>query len=151
MILIDLNVLLDVLQKREPHYRASAAVLEKVIRQDEKGFLAAHALTTAHYLVSRFQNRKKADQVIEWLLKYFDIAAVGRDELIRARQLGWSDLEDAVVACAAKSANCQALVARNVKDFRNSPVAALTPGEYLLQSESNFDKIQEKQVPGYGP
>lgn len=150
MILIDLNVLLDVLQKREPHYRASAAALEKVIRQEERGLLAAHAITTAHYLVSRYQNRKKADQVIEWLLKYFEIAAVGREELVNAQRLGWGDFEDAVVASAAKSAGCQAVVTRNVKDFRNSPVAALMPSEYLLQSEANPNQIQDSHAPDYG-
>lgn len=45
MILVDLNVLLDVIQQREPHYRASAAVLEEVVRRREEGGLATEAET----------------------------------------------------------------------------------------------------------
>lgn len=147
MILVDLNVLLDVFQKREPHYRASAAVLEKVIRKEQKALIAAHAVTTAHYLVSRYQNANRADQALGWLLRYFDIAPIGRAELARARQLGWRDFEDAVVASAAESAACQALITRNVKDFRDSPVAAMTPDEYLLQVDVN--RIQESAARNY--
>ena len=32
MIMLDLNVILDVVQRREPHYAASAAVLSRVVR-----------------------------------------------------------------------------------------------------------------------
>lgn len=135
MILIDLNVLLDVLQRREPHYRSSAAVLEKVLRHEEQGLLAAHAVTTTHYLVSRYQNREKADMTTRWLLEHFDIATVGRAEISRANRLSWKDFEDAVVAAAAESAGCRIIVTRNVKDFRESPVLALTPDEYLLHDE----------------
>lgn len=132
MILIDLNVLLDVLQKREPHYRASAAVLENVIHGRIKAFLAAHAMTTVHYLVSRYQTTTTANQTVDWLLGYFAIAPVDRAELLRARALDWTDFEDAVIAAAAESCGCHTIVTRNVKDFPNSPVAVCTPDEFLL-------------------
>lgn len=43
MILVDLNVLLDVIQKREPHYPASAAVLDKIVRRQVDAVVPAHA------------------------------------------------------------------------------------------------------------
>lgn len=132
MILIDLNVILDVIQKREPHYRSSAAVIERVIRKEDIAALPAHTFTTAHYLISRFQKRTVADQVIGWLLDHFAVAPVDHSTLTKAKTLNWTDFEDAVVAAAAQTTNCTTIVTRNVKDFRQSPVAALTPDEYLL-------------------
>lgn len=132
MILIDLNVVLDVIQKREPHYRSSAAVLERVIRKEESAALPAHTFTTAHYLISRFQKRDTADQVIGWLLDHFMVAPVNHSTLTKAKSLNWQDFEDAVVAAAAHATDCTAIITRNVKDFRQSPVTALTPDEYLL-------------------
>ncbi len=132
MILIDLNVLLDVLQKREPHYRSSAAILETVIRGEVRGFVAGHAVTTAHYIVGKYQSRDTADRVVEWLLRHFGVAAVGHTELQRARAFAWPDFEDAVVAAAAEACACTAVVTRNVKDFRHSPIPAMTPDEYLV-------------------
>ncbi|MGQ9425229.1 type II toxin-antitoxin system VapC family toxin [Gilvimarinus sp. F26214L] len=149
MILVNLNVLLDVFQKREPHYRASAAVLERVVRREEGGALAAHAVTTAHYLISRCHSGKRAGEAVDWLLKYFEVAPVGRGELVRAFQLGWADFEDAVVAAAAASAACEAIITRNVKDFRDSPVAALTPEEHLLHSDSHQPNQIQSPVADY--
>ncbi|SEL05361.1 PIN domain-containing protein [Ectothiorhodospira marina] len=75
MIMLDLNVLLDVLQKREPHYRVSAAVLEKLLRGDEVGALSAHAATTVYYLVARYADRAAADRAMSWLLKHLHVCA----------------------------------------------------------------------------
>ena len=41
------------------------------------------------------------------------------------------DYEDAVAAAAAKKAKCDYIITRNKRDFTNSPVPALTPGEVL--------------------
>ncbi len=132
MILIDTNVILDVIQQREPHYRASAAVIDRVVRKRARAALPAHAITTIHFLVQRYQNQTTASQVVDWILARFDVAAVGRTELIRARSLAWEDFEDAVVASAAETVQCEVIVTRNVRDFSGSPVPAFTPEEYLL-------------------
>lgn len=136
MILLDINVMLDVVQKREPHYHASAAVLDRVVRKKIAGALPAHAVTTIHFIVCRYQSRDTASRVVDWLLGRFAIAAVGKAELIRAQALGWEDFEDGVVAAAAESSGCRAIVTRNVRDFRASPVTAVTPEEYLLDLEN---------------
>ena len=136
MNLIDLNVLLDVLQKREPHYRASAAVLELIVEGRVAGALPVHAVTTVHYIVRKYQEAGKADEAVDWLLRHFHILAAGHTELLRARVLGWRDFEDAVVAAVAASNGCEAIVTRNVKDFATSPVPALTPDEYLASLEN---------------
>ena len=132
MIMLDLNVLLDVLQKREPHYRASAAVLDQLIHGQEQGAISSHAVTTIHYLVNRHAGPKAAAQALNWLFKHLEICPVGRRELERAHALGWADFEDAVVAAVAEQAACTAIITRNIKDFKNSPVPALTPEERLL-------------------
>lgn len=132
MILVDLNVILDVVQKREPHYAASAAVLERVVHRQIEGAISAHAVTTIHYIVGRYRDAAAADQAVDWLLRYFDVAAVGRPQLLRARALAWKDFEDAVVATAAEAAGCEAIVTRNVKDFGNISVHVITPEEFLF-------------------
>ena len=133
MILVDLNVILDVVQRREPHYGASASVLDRVVRKKVEAALPAQVVTTVHFIVSRHQSAGVASQVVEWLLSRFTIAAVGKPELIRAQALGWKGFEDGVVAAAAESSRCRTIVTRNIRDFRTSPVPALTPEEYLEQ------------------
>jgi len=83
------------------------------------------------FIVNRYQDQATASKVIGWLLDWFHVAAIGKTELMRAHTLGWPDFEDAVVAAAAESSGCEVVVTRNVRDFRDSPVPAVTPEEYL--------------------
>ncbi|MGC9457407.1 MAG: type II toxin-antitoxin system VapC family toxin [Halothiobacillaceae bacterium] len=131
MILVDLNVILDVLQARQPHYAASAEVLDRVLDGPVKGVVSAHAVTTIHYLVKRYRDASVAHEAVEWLMRHFEIAPIGRAQLLRAKSLRLTDFEDAVVAAAAESSGCEFIVTRNIKDFAGSPVHALTPDEYL--------------------
>jgi predicted nucleic acid-binding protein len=134
VIFLDLNVLLDVLQRREPHVRASAAVVERVVKERDVGVVSAHVVTTLHSLVARYANVSLAETTVDWLLAHFVVASIGREELIRARGLPMRDFEDAVVSAAAEAAGCHSVVSRNVRDFRGSPVPAVTPNEYLAAS-----------------
>lgn len=134
MILIDGNAVLDVIQQREPHYRASAALIDRVIRNRITAALLAHVITTIHFLVQRHQNQATASEVVAWLLARFEVAAIGHSELIRAQSFGWGDFEDAVVAAAAEAAACEAIITRNIRDFAGSPLPAFTPEEYLLEN-----------------
>jgi hypothetical protein len=47
--MVDLNVLLDVVQRREPFYAASAAALSKLLTPESTGCIPGHALTTLDY------------------------------------------------------------------------------------------------------
>ncbi len=52
-VLFDVNVVLDVLLDRKPHADASAAAWAAVETGTAEGFLAAHAVTTIHYLIRK--------------------------------------------------------------------------------------------------
>jgi predicted nucleic acid-binding protein len=60
-VLVDANVTLDVLAKREPHYATSAAVWALVEQGQLEGLLAAHTVTTLHYLVTKHLSRQQAN------------------------------------------------------------------------------------------
>ncbi len=134
-IMIDLNVVLDVVQKRVPHYYASAAVLSKVLNKEAVGFLPGHALTTISYLVNKYANQQQANEVVDWLLNHFEIRSANKSHFIRAQSLAMDDFEDAVVASLAEAAECDCIVTRNASDFEKSPVIALTPDEFLKRTE----------------
>jgi predicted nucleic acid-binding protein len=130
-VMIDLNVILDVIQKREPHFAASAEVCARAIRKDLIGFIPAHAVTTVAYVVRRYAGARKEGDVLDWLLAGFKIAAAGHADLLRARAYQWADFEDAVVASLAEANGCEWIVTRNVRDFKGSAVPAKTPEEFL--------------------
>ena len=131
-VLLDLNVLLDVVQNRVPHYHDSAKVLSLARLGEIQAVLPVHAFTTLYYILAKAAGKAKADQTIDWLLAHFEVAVADKAVLRRARQLPLADFEDAVVASLAEAGQCDHVVTRNVSDFAVSPVSALTPTDFLI-------------------
>ena len=128
-ILIDVNVMLDVLLDRQPYTTPASEVWEAVETGRVHGYLSAHAITTVHYLNERVVGAKAARETTNALLSVFEVAAIDEGVVRSALVLGWRDFEDAVTAAAAQRARCAAIVTRNPKDFKKSPVRVLTPVE----------------------
>jgi predicted nucleic acid-binding protein len=126
-ILLDTNVVLDVLLDRQPQIGASAAVWAAVETSRAEGMLAAHAVTTIHYLVRKELGTIKARQILSAVLRVFGVAAVDTVVVQEALQLPFSDFEDAVTAAAARLAGCEYIVTRDPKGFRGSSVRAIMP------------------------
>jgi len=59
-VLIDVNVILDVLQRREPFYAMSARVLACAETGLVEGRVAAHSLTTLFYVLAKYQSAEQA-------------------------------------------------------------------------------------------
>jgi predicted nucleic acid-binding protein len=128
-LLLDVNVVLDVLLDRTPFASAASAVWAAVERGEVDGLLSAHAVTTLHYLNARAVGSRMAKETTDALLSVFGVAGVDGAVLKAALALGWKDFEDAVTAAAARQARCDALVTRNRRDFKGSPVRVLAPAE----------------------
>jgi predicted nucleic acid-binding protein len=124
-VLFDTNVVLDVLLDRQPYVEASAAAWAAVETGVAEGMLAAHAVTTIHYLVRKERGNAKARRIVSAILRVFGVAAVDAAVLQEALELPWPDFEDAVTAAAARAAGCE--LTRDPKGFRGSPVRSLTP------------------------
>lgn len=128
-ILLDVNIVLDVLLDRKPFAPVSSSVWSAVENGLAEGLLSAHALTTIHYLNSRAVGGRLARETTEALLTVFDVAPVDEVVLRTAAMLGWPDFEDAVTMAAARRAKCDAVVTRNPRDFKNSPIRVLNAPE----------------------
>jgi predicted nucleic acid-binding protein len=126
-LLVDVNVILDILLDRKPHAEASAAAWAAVERGMAQGFVAAHAITTIHYLVRKETSTAKSKAIVTAILKVFHVAPIDDSVLQDALQLSCSDFEDAATAAAARLASCDYIVTRDPRGFRGSPVRSVTP------------------------
>lgn len=130
-VLLDTNVVLDVFLDRKPHYEYSAALFDAIKAGSAEGYLAGHAVTTIHYLVSREQDAAAARRTLTALLAVFRVAAVDQAVIDQAFRLSVADFEDAVSAVAARAAGCDYIATRDPKGFRGSPVRALKPEQVV--------------------
>jgi predicted nucleic acid-binding protein len=123
-LLIDTDVLLDVALGREPHVQASAAVL-KWVEAGGKAAVASHSLANCAYLL------KNARPFLRGLMQIVDVAPVGKNEGRRALDLPMTDLEDALQVAAAESWGADLIITRNLRDYRRSPIKAISPNDFV--------------------
>ena len=126
-VLVDINVVLDVLLDRQPHVGGSAAVWAAIETGRAEGLLAAHAVTTIHYLVRKELGTARARRTVSSILRVFSVATVDGAVIEDALHLSLPDFEDAVTVSAARFAGCDYIVTRDPKGFRGSPIRLLTP------------------------
>ena len=130
-VLIDINILLDVLQQREPFYRASAGLLALAETGKIQGYIAAHTITTLFYLIQKDKSPSEARATITNLLQFIKIAPLDQDTIEQALNLDYHDYEDAVQMIAAVQCKSDCLVTRNVKDYQPVLLPVLKPVDFL--------------------
>ncbi len=72
------------------------------------------------------------DFILE-LTRFVEVAQAGTDAIQYAATLPMADFEDAMQAAAARACGARNIVTRNVRDFRRSPIRALSPEEALTE------------------
>ena len=132
-VTLDINVFLDVFQKREPHYAASAQVVSMVVSGTLAGVCPAHGLTTLYYLVRKHASKADAEIAMDQVLRHFQIGSLEAADWQEARRLPLADFEDAVVATVARAMGSVFILTRNVEDFAGSSAPAITPADLLSQ------------------
>ncbi len=129
-VLFDLNVVLDVLARRQPHYPDAARVWAYVESGQMEGLLAAHSVTTLFYLLRRHLRLPQAKGALHDVLRVFRVAAVDQAIIQAALILDWNDFEDAVQASAASASEAAYLITRNEADFAGSPIPIIHPANF---------------------
>lgn len=132
-LLIDGNILLDVLQKREPHFEASAMIWKLCETEQAEGFVSALTFANMVYVMRKELTPETIEEVLKKLSLIFRFTDLTAGDLNRAAALQWSDFEDAVQAETAERIHADYLITRNVRDFKQSKVIAFTPSEFLTR------------------
>ena len=130
---VDLNIVLDVHCERAPFSTDSRIVLNLIEKRVVIGVFASHALTTLYYIARKDIGRPKAEAVVEYVLKHFNIIGLHRARWEFALRAGFSDFEDAAIATVAESSGSAVLITRNVPHFARSKVRAVTPWDFIWQ------------------
>ena len=93
-------------------------------------------MATLACLIERQQSAISSRDFIRGLLVWAQVAQTGTADAVAALDLPMPDFEDALQAAAAMACGAQVIVTRNERDFKGSPVPAMTPGlgitDYLL-------------------
>jgi len=137
-LLLDTNVIIDILIKREPFFSDSYTAVRIAIEKDLECFVSTTAVTDIFYILRKNLNSiEEAKNNLNRLAQLVSFADVSSSDVIMALSSKISDYEDAVVDEVAKKIDADYIITRNVKDFDHSKVKAITPTKFIQTINSN--------------
>lgn len=129
--LLDTNVVLDVLLRREPWVMQSGALWQAHDEGRLHGHVMASAMTDIFYVARKLVGLELAYKAVRTCLATFEMCTVDRTALEQALALPGKDMEDNLQIACAQIGRLDAIITRDQTGFTASAVPVLTPAEAL--------------------
>ncbi|MDR1954849.1 MAG: PIN domain-containing protein [Candidatus Methanoplasma sp.] len=142
--LIDTNVLVDVIQSREPFYSDSKRVFQLVIENKIEGYISVQTLKDIFYICKRSKIKKNPIETIEQIIFIFKIIDATGEDAISALMSDIEDFEDGMLVFSAQRNGIDTIITRNEKDHYESELTIIDPKEInqylntLVETGSNI-------------
>ncbi len=107
-----------------PHRRRCLDILE---RRPGFAWIAWHTASNFYYLVAPERGPAGARRFLAELTGFVGVAETTTESLRTATGLALRDFEDAMQVAAALACAAELIVTRNLKDYKSSPVPAVSP------------------------
>lgn len=132
LVLIDTNVILDILEKRDPFYEASSEILSLCAAKKIKGCIAIHSISNIFYILRKHYSAENRRRLLLGILDFLQIAGVDHENVRHALERNdFSDFEDCLQDECAMQHYADYIITRNIDDFSNSNIPAITPHDFL--------------------
>lgn len=137
-LFVDSDVVIDFFTDREPHVNPASELFELNEQGSVKLYISAISINNIYYIVRKFLGHNKTIEIIEVLTEMTEIIGTTKTEIIQALKNEFSDYEDSIQYSSALAIkDLDAIITRNVKDYRNSSIAVMTPLNFLKMKEKN--------------
>lgn len=123
--------MLDLLGEREPFYNSIAQIATLADHKKLQMVVSPISFATVNYFLSKFEGISAAKEK----LRKFKVLSViaGIDETIIEKGLNsnFEDFEDSLQYFCAVDSECEVIITRNAKDFKNSLLPVMSADEFL--------------------
>lgn len=131
VVLIDTNVIIDFLLKRESYSEPATVILQKCAKKELIGYLAFHSIPNIWYILRKVPDKNRREWLMD-LCSFLHVTGASHEEVVKAiANVKFVDFEDCLQDRCAKIKGAQYIITRNEKDFVASEVPAVSPQAFL--------------------
>lgn len=130
-LFLDTNVVIDLLGEREPFYDSAAKIATLADKGKILVYVSALTYSTIYYLLARFEDKEIVKEKIRKFKVIVETSDLTEKVIDKGLESKFSDFEDALQYYCALKMDCNIIISRNGKDFKESDIPVLTPDEYL--------------------
>jgi predicted nucleic acid-binding protein len=136
-LFIDTDVIIDFLIDRKPYSREAAIIFTLIDQKKIKGYTSSLTFSNLYYVLRRIEPHKKVLAKLDSISKMLTILNVSEQNIRDAIESGFPDFEDSIqYFCALDCKKVEIIITRNTKDYRNSSLPVMTPGDFLKSASS---------------
>jgi predicted nucleic acid-binding protein len=135
-VILDTNVVVDVLQRREPWFQDGSVIFLAIANKRVIGCLTAKQIADLHFFSRKqFKGEENIDdrarQVIGKLLTLFELIDTLSIDCKNALGIKNGDYEDAMLIESAARAGVDCVVTRNPAHYKTSSIRVYAPDEFV--------------------
>jgi len=130
-LLIDTNIIVDLLAKREGFYREAQTLFTLADEKNVSLFISSLTFVNTHYILSKYLKANNARKILAKFKVLVEVLPLDDKILELALASDFTDFEDAVQYYTALDNKLDIIITRNKKDFKASKIPVLTAKEYL--------------------
>lgn len=132
VVLIDTNIIIDFLVKREPYAENAIKIVGLCNEKRVKGYLAAHTISNLFYILRKDFSILQRREMLGALCKIFEISEIDKKKILAALENNdFADFEDCLQMECALEAGAEYIITRNPSDFVNSKLPVIEPRDFL--------------------
>jgi len=137
-VLIDTDVILDFFFDREPFAEFATDILNLCEENKIKGFTTPVIICNTYYLLRKTAKHDIVIEKIKQLLTIIDVLQIDKEVVLDSLDSDFKDFEDALQNYSAvKNGKISIVLTRNIKDYKKSELAVMTPETYLRGTASS--------------
>jgi predicted nucleic acid-binding protein len=123
---------MDFFFDREPFAEYATEILNLCEEKKIIGFTTPVIISNVYYLLSKVAKHQIIIEKIKQLLTIVDIVKMDKNVVLNSLNSDFKDFEDALQNFSAvENGKIKIILTRNIKDFKKSKLAVLTPETYL--------------------
>ncbi|MBA7527409.1 hypothetical protein ES705_19585 [subsurface metagenome] len=131
-LLIDTNVVLDLLAKREHFYKSAAHIFSLADKNKLKLAISSLTIANTNYVLSRLKSASEAREILRRFRVLVRIVSLNEKIIdLALNDSTFSDFEDGLQYYSAIENNLDIILTRDLKGFKGSNIPVMTPDEYL--------------------
>jgi len=136
-IFIDTNIIIDLLAKREPFYNESQKIFSLSDTNEVELFISSLSLVNTYYILNDVMKIKNARSILGKFKVLIQSNPLS-DKIVELalNDEKFKDFEDGIQYYSALESQCELIVTRNLKDFKNSRIPVLSPKEFIAKRKS---------------
>jgi predicted nucleic acid-binding protein len=135
-LFVDTNIVIDLLSRREPYYDEAATLFSLADKNQVELSISSLTIANTSYVLLGQMDSAKAKSILRKLRLIVKILPL--DDKIVGLALNdetFSDFEDGLQYFTAIENGQETIITRNLKDFRNSKLPAITAKQFIATTE----------------